>query len=162
MSNQTFIGFIKSPIGIVEIKAIDNALVQVKILSDNYLINVTELKDSFIIEETKKQLQEYFNGKRKVFDLELAPIGTDFQQKVWKEVLQIPFGDTKTYGQLAENIGAKELSRAVGNANGKNPLWIIVPCHRVIGSNNNLVGYAGGIWRKKWLLDLETNQSKLF
>lgn len=162
LQNTILTGYTKCPIGIIEIKAFDNALVSVKILSEDLLNNVIESTDSDIINEAKKQLQEYFNNKRKVFDLEIASVGTEFQQKVWKVLLNIPFGKVKTYGQIAIELGAKEFTRAVGNANGKNPLWILVPCHRVIGSNSKLTGYAGGLWRKQWLLEHESKQSKLF
>ena len=162
MQNLILIGYSKCPIGVLEIKAINNAIVSVKILTEDIWNTVIESKDTEIITEAKKQFQEYFNHKRKVFDLELAPDGTEFQQKVWKEVVKIPFGKTKTYSQIAIDLGAKEFTRPVGNANGKNPLWILVPCHRVIGINNELTGYAGGLWRKQWLLEFESNKYKLF
>ena len=98
------------------------------------------------------QLQEYFKGQRRNFDLPTAPEGTPFQKKVWQALLQIPYGHTWSYGQLAAHIGQPKASRAVGLANGRNPLSIIVPCHRVIGANGQLTGYGGGIERKRWLL----------
>lgn len=110
------------------------------------------------------QLQEYFAGNRTNFDLKLNPSGTPFQQKVWNELLQIHFGRTCSYSELAQKVGDIKAIRAVAAANGKNPLWIVVPCHRVIGSDGSLTGYAGGLWRKKWLLEHENpwKQSKLF
>ncbi|HEY1022982.1 MAG TPA: methylated-DNA--[protein]-cysteine S-methyltransferase [Flavisolibacter sp.] len=101
------------------------------------------------------QLDEYFSGKRKTFDLPLAQPGTPFQQKVWDLLYQIPYGKTMSYQQLATQYGDLKAIRAVASANGKNNLAIIIPCHRVIGSNRSLTGYAGGLWRKKWLLEHE-------
>lgn len=105
--------------------------------------------------ETQKQLEEYFAGKRKTFDLPLDIAGSDFQRKVWKELLAIPFGKTISYRELSIRIGNVKAIRAVGHANGQNPLPILVPCHRVIGSDGSLTGYGGGLWRKKDLLALE-------
>jgi methylated-DNA-[protein]-cysteine S-methyltransferase len=105
--------------------------------------------------EAKQQLQEYFEGKRTTFELPLNPCGTEFQQRVWQELRAIPFGETRSYGELARRIGNPNASRAVGLANGRNPLSIIVPCHRVIGANGKLTGYAGGMERKEWLLNFE-------
>ncbi len=101
------------------------------------------------------QLHEYFNGKRKTFDFPLAPKGTPFQLAVWNALLEIPYGDTVTYAELARRIGKPSAVRAVGAANGANPIPVIIPCHRVIGSNGTLTGYGGGIERKQWLLALE-------
>lgn len=110
------------------------------------------------------QLQEYFEGKRTDFDLKLNPQGTEFQQKVWKSLLEIPYGKTVSYMDQTKKIGDVKAIRAVASANGKNPLWIAVPCHRVIGTNGSLTGYAGEIWRKKWLLEHEnpSTQQSLF
>jgi len=102
-----------------------------------------------------QQLDDYFSGYRFEFDLPLAPHGTDFQLKVWSELQNIPYGQSASYGELAYKLGNKNLVRAVGGANAKNPIAIIIPCHRVVGVNNKLVGYAGGLWRKKWLLQHE-------
>lgn len=120
-----------------------------------------QLPKSYIQEETelilrcKKQLEEYFAGKRKTFDLPLAPKGTDFQQRVWKALQEIPYGETRTYGEIAAAVGNPKAARAVGMANNRNPIGIIVPCHRVVGANGKLVGYAGGMEKKEWLLELE-------
>jgi methylated-DNA-[protein]-cysteine S-methyltransferase len=105
-----------------------------------------------ITEETVKQLDRYFEGNLKKFELPLAPEGTEFQQKVWHELASIPFGETWSYLDLARKVGTDKHTRAVGLANGKNPIAIIIPCHRVIGNNGDLTGYAGGLHRKKWLL----------
>jgi methylated-DNA-[protein]-cysteine S-methyltransferase len=108
-----------------------------------------------ILEKTKKQLEQYFAGQRTAFDLPINSEGTEFQQTVWKTLTTIPYGETWNYGELASAIGNKNASRAVGAANGKNPISIIVPCHRVIGANGTLTGYAGGLKAKEWLLKHE-------
>lgn len=101
------------------------------------------------------QLQEYLAGKRKAFDLPLAPSGTEFQLRVWHALRDIPYGETRTYAEVAEMIGSPRSSRAVGSANNRNPIAMIIPCHRVIGAGGNLVGYAAGLHIKRWLLDME-------
>lgn len=106
-----------------------------------------------------EQLDAYFAGERTTFDLALELAGTDFQRRVWAALLTIPYGETRSYGQLASQIGTPSASRAVGLANGRNPVSIIVPCHRVIGSNGKLTGYGGGLDRKRALLDLEQQHS---
>jgi methylated-DNA-[protein]-cysteine S-methyltransferase len=107
------------------------------------------------LNDCQKQLREYFDGLRQQFDLPLSPAGTSFQQKVWTALQQIPFGQTISYLELARRLGDPKVIRAAGTANGKNPIAIVIPCHRVIGSNGDLVGYAGGLENKKWLLDHE-------
>lgn len=116
-----------------------------------------EKKETELLKEAIKQLNEYFDGKRKEFDLPLAPKGTEFQKKVWNALKEITFGETRSYGEIARRIGNEKASRAVGMANNKNPIMIIIPCHRVIGANGKLVGYAGGIDIKEKLLNLEKN-----
>lgn len=120
-----------------------------------------EEKTSDIIEEAAKQLDEYFTGKRTVFDIPLLFAGTDFQKKVWHKLLEIPYGTTISYGELAKRLDMPKAVRAVANANGANALSIFAPCHRVIGSNHLLTGYAGGLAAKKHLLDLELNGKPL-
>jgi methylated-DNA-[protein]-cysteine S-methyltransferase len=114
--------------------------------------------------ETVTQLQDYFLGRRTEFTFKLNLQGTEFQKKVWQELLHIPYGKTCSYLDLSKKIGDVKAIRAVASANGKNPLWIVVPCHRVIGTNGSLTGYAGGLWRKKWLLEHENpiKQESLF
>ena len=107
------------------------------------------------------QLQEYFAGERQVFELVLRPQGTDFQRRAWSALMAIPFGETRTYGQQAALLGDPKASRAVGRANSLNPLPIVVPCHRVIGSSGQLTGFAGGLERKRWLLDHEASRAQL-
>ena len=101
------------------------------------------------------QMDQYFKGQRRKFDLPLAPAGTPFQQEVWQALQTVGFGETASYGRIAQAIGRPQAFRAVGAANGRNPISIIVPCHRIIGSNNTLTGYGGGLWRKTWLLEHE-------
>jgi AraC family transcriptional regulator, regulatory protein of adaptative response / methylated-DNA-[protein]-cysteine methyltransferase len=111
--------------------------------------------NSSLLEKLETKLEAYFDGKLKVFDLPLVFTGTDFQKSVWKKLCEIPYGQTTNYGVMAAKLGSPSASRAVGRANGSNPISIVVPCHRVIGKNGDLVGYGGKIWRKKWLLEHE-------
>ena len=113
------------------------------------------LKETKLILQCKMQLDEYFRGERKTFDLPLAPKGTDFQKKVWNALQEIPYGETRTYGEIAAAVGNPKAARAVGMANNKNPIGIIIPCHRVVGADGKLVGYAGGMDKKEWLLQIE-------
>lgn len=121
----------------------------------------TQLPKSYIQEETelilrcKKQLEEYFAGKRKTFDLPLAPKGTAFQQRVWKALQDIPYGELRTYQEIALAVDNPKGCQAVGGANGKNPIAILIPCHRVIGKDGSMTGYFGGLEKKEWLLELE-------
>ncbi|WP_294404762.1 methylated-DNA--[protein]-cysteine S-methyltransferase [uncultured Clostridium sp.] len=125
--------------------------------NSEYNSSINSPYESDLIKNAYNQLQEYFSGKRKSFDLPLAPKGTDFQKKVWKALQEIPYGSTCSYKDIAVKIGNKNSCRAVGNANNKNPIFIVIPCHRVIGANGSLVGYGGGLDLKKKLLDLEKN-----
>jgi len=113
-----------------------------------------------VLEKTRRQVNEYLSGNRKGFDIPLLMIGTDFQRRVWKALIRIPYGATSTYGRIAEDIGIPRAVRAVGRAAGANPISIIIPCHRVIGSNGGLVGYGGGLPLKKWLLRLEQGDTR--
>lgn len=121
----------------------------------------SKIPGEYVLEETdgilacKTQLEEYFAGERRAFDLPLAPKGTAFQQKVWRALTEIPYGETRTYGEIAAAIGNPKAARAVGMANNKNPIGILIPCHRVIGADGKLVGYAGGMEKKAFLLELE-------
>ena len=152
---------ISSPLGYAKIVGDDNGISQVTVLnSEDKITDVIpeELEDCVI------QLQEYFEGNRTGFDLQLNPQGTKFQKRVWTQLEQIPHGKTVSYLELSKQLGDVKAIRAVANANGKNPLWIIVPCHRVIGSDGSLTGYAGGLHRKQWLLEHESpyKQQRLF
>lgn len=154
--------YLETPLGIATVTGDDQGLSSVSVSkesSEKPSVDIPEpLKEAFF------QLTEYFEGKRTSFDLKLNPEGTDFQKKVWNELLTIPFGKTATYMDMAKRLGDPKCIRAAASANGKNPLWIIVPCHRVIGSDGSLTGYAGGLWRKKWLLEHENpvKQQSLF
>ena len=152
---------IKSPLGYTKIVGDEHGIASVSVLNSEEKETQTipeELQDCVL------QLNEYFEGKRTSFNLKLNPEGTDFQKKVWHELQTIPNGKTVTYLELSKRLGDVKAIRAVANANGKNPLWIIVPCHRVIGSDGSLVGYAGGLHRKQWLLEHESpnKQQSLF
>lgn len=142
-----------SPLGITHIVEEDGFLIKVSILDDENLKPTTT--DVAILNLAIKQLEEYFAGSRKEFDLPLKQPGSDFQQTVWQELLKIPYGSTITYGQQSQKMNNPLGIRAIAAANGRNNLWVIVPCHRVVGSNGSLTGYAGGLWRKKWLLEHE-------
>lgn len=108
-----------------------------------------------VLAATAEQLGEYFSGQRREFSLPLSPTGSEFQHRVWGALREIPFGELRTYGELAEMLGDRSMAQAVGSANGRNPISIIVPCHRVVGSDGSLTGYAGGLHRKEFLLELE-------
>lgn len=153
----------KTPLGVARIISSSSAICEISVLDDDSVIENSE-EIPQVLHDCVSQLQEYFEGKRIQFELPLAPQGTDFQQKVWKELLKIHFGKTCSYLELSKKLGDVKAIRAVAAANGKNPLWIVVPCHRVIGSDGSLTGYAGGLWRKKWLLDHENpvKQQSLF
>ncbi|MDR0236590.1 methylated-DNA--[protein]-cysteine S-methyltransferase [Acinetobacter sp.] len=148
-----------SPVGTLKLVAHDQALVAVLWENENpkrvRLAQLIENKNHPILLETQQQLNEYFQGHRTQFDLALDFAGTDFQQKVWQALLTIPFGETRSYKQIAEQIGNVKAVRAVGAANGKNPISIIAPCHRVVGANGKLVGFAGGLENKDILLKIE-------
>jgi methylated-DNA-[protein]-cysteine S-methyltransferase len=150
----------QSPLGSIQIKTVCNFISELKFIDRDESQLQTDSKelsagDKIVFQKCIQQLEEYFSGKRKIFDLPLHQEGTEFQQKVWKELIQIPYGKTITYHQLAQRIGNAKSIRAAASANGRNKLWIVVPCHRVIGSDGSLTGYAGGLEMKKWLLNHE-------
>ena len=155
------IAYYKTPIGTAKIIGNNEGIISVTVIEDKI---ETSTQISKCLESCIVQLDEYFQGNRTRFDLKLNPQGTDFQKKVWDELLNIPFGKTRSYLEQTKKIGDPKAIRAVAAANGKNPIWIIIPCHRVIGSDGSLTGYAGGIWRKKWLLEHEnpSPQQSLF
>ncbi|MDK1684205.1 methylated-DNA--[protein]-cysteine S-methyltransferase [Acinetobacter terrestris] len=150
-----------SPVGTLKLVAHETALVAVLWENENpkrvRLAELIEQTHHPILLETQKQLTEYFAGKRQQFNLPLDFAGTEFQQKVWQALLSIPFGETRSYRDIADQIGNIKAVRAVGAANGKNPISIIAPCHRVVGTNGKLVGFAGGLENKGILLRLEKN-----
>ena len=152
---------INTPLGFAKLEGDETGLLSFTVLNSGE-------KTSDIIpealEDSVRQIEEYFKGERNEFSLKLNPQGTNFQKRVWDKLLSIPFGKTTSYLQLSKDLGDVKAIRAVANANGKNPLWIIIPCHRVIGSDGSLTGYAGGLHRKKWLLEHESpyKQQSLF
>lgn len=155
------IAYLEIPLGIAILKGDKNGLQSVSVvekIEDSTSSVPEELQDAV------SQLKEYFEGNRIEFDLKLNPQGTEFQKRVWDHLLTIPYGKTATYMDMAKQLGDPKCIRAAASANGKNPLWIIVPCHRVIGSDGSLTGYAGGLSRKKWLLEHENpvKQKSLF
>lgn len=152
---------INTPLGFAKLEGDENGVSSLTVLNNDVAVSniIPE-----VLEDAVNQLNEYFKGERKTFSLKLNPEGTDFQKRVWDALLTIPFGKTTSYLQLSKDLGDVKAIRAVANANGKNPLWIIVPCHRVIGSDGSLTGYAGGLQRKQWLLEHESpfRQQSLF
>jgi methylated-DNA-[protein]-cysteine S-methyltransferase len=152
--------YIKTPLGTTKIIGDTEGISVISILSEGEVSK----KIPTVLKEAIQQLNEYFDGKRNDFTFKMNPAGTEFQQKVWQELRNIPFGKTMSYMDLSKKLGDVKAIRAVASANGKNPLWIAVPCHRVIGTDGSLTGYAGGLWRKKWLLEHESpsTQQSLF
>lgn len=152
---------IATPLGFAKISGTPDGISQITILNSEE--QATEIIPE-ILEDCARQLTEYFEGSRNIFDLKLDPEGTEFQKKIWDLLLSIPYGKTLSYLELSKQYGDPKAIRAVASANGKNPLWVVVPCHRVIGSDGSLTGYAGGIERKKWLLQHENpyKQQSLF
>ncbi len=153
---------IETPLGIASISGDELGVSSISITKENVVSLDIEVPAS--LKKAVTQLQEYFDGQRTTFDFILNPKGTEFQKRVWNELLKIPFGKTVSYLDIAKRLGDPKCIRAAATANGKNPLWIVIPCHRVIGTDGSLTGYAGGLWRKKWLLDHENpvKQQSLF
>lgn len=153
--------YLNSPIGTLEIKGDKFGLASVHFLGSEER-SISAISKS--LQPVIDQLQEYFEGTRTSFSLKLNPKGTSFQKKVWKQLAEIPFAKTASYQEIANRLGDPKVIRAAASANGKNPIAIIIPCHRVIGSDGSLTGYAGGLHRKKWLLDHEcpVKQQSLF
>ncbi len=153
--------YYQSPVGSLKIMIHEGFINEIifldneqEIKNDNSTENISS-KNKAVSGICKKQFDEYFSGKRTIFDLPIKQVGTTFQEKVWNELVKIPFGKTISYLQLSQRIGNLKSIRAVGAANGRNNLSIVIPCHRVIGSDGSLTGYAGGLWRKQWLLEHE-------
>jgi len=175
MSNKPFIfyGETDSPIGPLtivctpkgicklEFGSVEETFANIQAWAKRHFLKSEMIRDDEQIAPVVRQLQEYFNGERLGFDLPLHLQGTSFQKRVWEALMQIPHGETRTYKEIAQSIGAEKAVRAVGNANNKNPLPIIIPCHRVIGSNGSLVGYGGGVDKKQYLLEIEKTYSKI-
>jgi methylated-DNA-[protein]-cysteine S-methyltransferase len=149
----------QTPLGRLLLTSDGQSLIGLHLADQKYFPNQTpawaEAPALAVLVQTQQQLADYFAHQRTTFTIPLAPPGTAFQQQVWQQLCQIPFGTTLSYGALAQRLGQPNASRAVGAANGRNPISIIIPCHRVIASNGNLTGYAGGVGRKQWLLQHE-------
>ncbi|MEY8234828.1 methylated-DNA--[protein]-cysteine S-methyltransferase [Lachnospiraceae bacterium 66-29] len=157
-----FFDYYKSPLGNMVIMEEDNAIIRLSLctqksefLESSYSPDPMSHATTTLIENAKAQLTDYFQGTRQIFDLPLNPSGTSFQKKVWQALCQIPYGQTRSYKEIALAIDNPKGCRAVGMANNRNPIMLIIPCHRVIGSNGTLVGYAGGLDIKEWLLEHE-------
>ena len=150
-NKKTGLEIYSSTFGDILIESNGKAITKVKLVDNK---DVTPAPDT-LTKKAAKQLDEYFSGKRKVFDLPLDPQGTEFQRSVWRALKEIPYGETRSYKQIANAIGNPKACRAVGMANNKNPIWIIIPCHRVIGADGSLTGYGGGIKMKQKLLEIE-------
>lgn len=153
---EIYVGYYESPIGLIEISGTDDAV--------RSLDFVEERRDGChskrVVDQAMKEMKEYFEGNRQQFEVPLDLRGTPFQRAVWRELLKIPYGSTASYGDIARAIGNPKAVRAVGGANHRNPVALIVPCHRVIGSDGSMTGYGSGIWRKEWLLKHEGKRCK--
>lgn len=154
---------INTPLGICLIESDEMGITKISITEQVDEAEILPTSNIHLI-EAKQQLEAYFSGTLHQFNLNINPKGTDFQEKVWKALLSVPYGKTASYQEITNTLGDPKAIRAVANANGKNPVWIVVPCHRIIGSDGSLTGYAGGLWRKKWLLEHENpvKQQSLF
>ncbi len=148
---------ISTPLGIVQIVGDDAGIQKIGFIDDITTIS-REIPPE--IQSCATQIEEYFNKKRTIFDFKITPKGTNFQQKVWADLVNVPFGKTESYLTMSRRYGDPKAIRAVASANGKNPIAIVIPCHRIIGSDGSLTGYAGGLWRKKWLLDFERGEGQ--
>lgn len=153
--NEVYTTYYQSPVGLLKIIGTENYICEVSFHDKSTKTTGRKKHLPPLLIQCVEQLIQYFNGERKQFDFPIHQPGTEFQQGVWNELLTIPFAKTISYLELARKTGDTKATRAVANANGKNNLVIVVPCHRVIGSNRDLVGYGGGLWRKKWLLEHE-------
>jgi len=147
-------GYVPAPFGEVLVVKDGSAVVEIRFRPGA----IDALRDDNAVADVAAQLHEYFRGQRCAFDLELAPRGTEFQLAVWKALQRIPYGETRSYAEIARAIGRPAAVRAVGAANGANPIPIVIPCHRVVGSNGSLTGFGGGLETKRWLLALESPQ----
>lgn len=146
--------YYQTKIGKIVIAEENNAITNLY-FEDITALNNTVIKETSLLKEASHQLADYLDGKRKYFELPLSPEGTDFQKTVWRALQQVPYGETRSYRDIADIIGKPKASRAIGMANYKNPILLLIPCHRVIGSNGKLVGYAGGLGVKEYLLKME-------
>lgn len=153
-TDQLITGYLGSPLGIIELTMQSGYLNGLNFLDEPVKEAIPQP-----LEEAAEQLRKYFAGTLKQFNLPIKPEGTPFQLQVWEQLVTIPYGKTITYGEIAARFGMRNGARAVGLANGANPISIIIPCHRVIGAGGKMTGYGGGLWRKEWMLKLEKNHS---
>jgi methylated-DNA-[protein]-cysteine S-methyltransferase len=153
---NTYKAFYRSSLGLIEIVGTRNSILSLEFVDSEH---ASDVDLPLCLKDCLKQIDAYFNGKRKEFSLRLDPPGTKFQKSVWQQLEKIPYGSVTSYGKIARIIGKPAASRAVGGANGKNPIAIIIPCHRVVGSDGSLTGYGGGLWRKEWLIQHEKDIS---
>jgi len=147
--SEEYRAYYHSPIGWIRITGTEEGITSLYFVEDAEAV-AGEIPPC--LQECLRQLDEYFQGQRRAFSLKLLPRGTEFQQQVWAQLLKVPYGSTASYRDIALALGDADAVRAVGSANGKNPISIIIPCHRIIGSGGKLIGYGGGVWRKEWLL----------
>ena len=157
--SEIFTSYLHSPVG--WLKLTTDAKFLLSVTFENESGQISEIIPP-VLQKSIEQLEEYFAGTRKDFDIELAPAGTDFQQRIWELVKKVPLGKTASYLDIAKDSGSDKNTRAVGLANGKNPIPIVIPCHRIVGTNGKLTGYAGGLERKRWLLLHEQRFSKSY
>jgi methylated-DNA-[protein]-cysteine S-methyltransferase len=149
--SSIYFDYYDSPIGLIEIAGTSTAVIALNFVAEP----CREVASHALVAEAVRQVDEYFDGKRREFEIEMAFEGTDFQQQVWRQLGTVPYGSVASYQDIARGVGRPTAVRAVGAANGRNPIAILVPCHRIIGKNGHLVGYGSGLWRKKWLLKHE-------
>lgn len=150
--------FLKSPIGVLEITGNEKGISAVQFTEET---NIPSILIPNCLQDCVTQLNAYFAGERNQFSVTLQPQGTEFQKQVWQSIQEIPFGNTRSYKEQSHALKNPKAIRAIANANGKNPILILIPCHRIIGSEGNLTGYAGGLARKKWLLNFEAKNKQL-
>ncbi|MFJ8065410.1 methylated-DNA--[protein]-cysteine S-methyltransferase [Psychrobacillus sp. NPDC096426] len=150
-----------TPIGVLEIIGTEEAISSIMFAEQDVVVHSLQEETPAVLKECYVQMDEYFKGERRAFSFPYTSIGTEFQKSVWNALLTIPYAETGSYKDIAISIGNEKAIRAVGSANGKNKLSIVVPCHRIIGSDGKLTGYAGGVWRKEWLLAHEKGITKL-
>lgn len=155
---ETFTTYYQSPVGLLRISGTEHYISEINFIDTTDAISENTVKQALppMAIQAIEQLIQYFHGNRRVFEFPVSQQGTGFQQRVWHELTNIPFGKTINYLEMARRLGDTKVIRAAASANGKNNVAIVVPCHRVIGSNNELVGYGGGLWRKRWLLEHES------
>jgi methylated-DNA-[protein]-cysteine S-methyltransferase len=149
--SPVYFDYYDSPIGLIEIAGTSTAVIALNFVEER----CREVASHSLVAEAVRQIDQYFGGKRREFDIEMTPEGTDFQQQVWRQLATVPYGCVASYQDIAIGMGRPTAVRAVGAANGRNPIAIMVPCHRIIGKNGHLVGYGSGLWRKEWLLKHE-------